>query len=280
MRLQIASDLHLESRPKQTFRELLEPGTAPLLALLGDIAPLNHPNLRPFLEWCSEHWETVLWIPGCLELLGPGSGNDGDGNAVARGRAAPNLDAPVARMRQLAEPFWNIHVLDHEGMVSTDGVYLFGLPFWKFPRDEAHLWNPKLFKWVEAEPSPMHPDILKVLYNRDLAWLRNKAKAQREPIVILSHFGPTIWLQEELFLGDPDKTVTFPDVEELLKEPIVAWICGHTHHYVTYSKEWADATGSKGSVLIACNAKGQPMENLYFQRDAVVRIDPSLYRGA
>lgn len=270
MRIQFASDLHLETRPKMTFRELLDPGEAPILALLGDVAPLQHPNLRPFLEWCSEHWETVLWIPGCLELLGPGSGNEGRSDR-------PDIPSAIVRMRAMAETFWNISVLDHEGMVSSDGVYLFGLPFWKFPRDDSHLWHPEFFRWVEAEPSPASPDLLRQLYNSDLRWLRSTLQAQTEPIVILSHFGPTVWIQEQSFVADPDKTITFPEVEELLKPPVVAWLCGHCHRSVQFQKEWSDATGSKGSVLIATNPKGLPMENLDYRRDGVIRVDPSLY---
>lgn len=272
MRLQIASDLHLESRPKQTFRELLEPGTAPLLALLGDIAPLNHPNLRPFLEWCSENWETVLWIPGCVELLGPGSGNEGRSES-------PDLETPVLRMRTIAETFWNITVLDHEGMVSSDGIYIFGLPFWKFPRDEGHVWHPGLYRYVEAEPSPAGIPFLRATYNQDLRWLKATAAAQREPIVVLSHFGPTPWIQEEGFVGDPNTSTVFPDIEELLRPPIVAWLCGHCHQTALANKEWSDATGAKGTVLIANNPKGLPFENLDYRRDAVVRIDPALYKG-
>ena len=283
MRLQIASDLHLEARPKATFMEILEPGVAPILALLGDVAPLGHPNLRPFLEWCSERWETVLWIPGCLELLEP---------EKAGPRYIPDLGAAVGRMRAIAEPFWNVMVLDHDGMVSDDGVYIFGLPFWKFPRDSAaggndtmlrgttdvaHLWHPGLYKWVEAEPSPIHTDVMRRLYNEDIAWLRAKMGAQREPVVILSHFGPTVWIQEEAFVGDPALTTTYPDIEELMRPPIVAWACGHCHQSVQYTKEWGTAGGAKGSVFITTNPKGLPFENLEYRPDAVLRIDPRLY---
>jgi hypothetical protein len=270
MRIQIASDLHLEERPKATFRELLEPSVAPILALLGDIAPLNHPNLRPFLEWCSENWETVLWIPGCVELLGPGSGNER--------MDVPDLDVPIQRMKYIAEPYWNITVLDHEGMVSSDGVYIFGLPFWRFPSDEAHVWHPVFYRYVPAEPSPTNQTFLRQAYNNDLKWIRAKAAAQKEPVVILSHYGPTTWIQEEGFLGDPDRSVVFPDIEELLKPPIVAWLCGHCHQSTQVQKEWSDAGGSKGTVLIANNPKGLPMENLAYRRDGVIRIDPRLYK--
>jgi hypothetical protein len=267
MRLQIASDLHLEKRPKQTFKEILDPGTAPLLALLGDVAPLDHPNLQPFLEWCSENWETTIWIPGCLEMLG---GPDAE---------VEGIEARVERMRAVAAPYQNVVVLNREGMVSSDGVYIFGLPFWKFPRDGTAVWHPQFYRYVEAEPSPLPPPVLKWLYKRDLAWIKEKARVQREPIVVLSHYGPTTWLQEETFVGDPDRSLVDHETEELLKPPIVAWICGHCHQGCTYSKEWSAATGEKGSVLLACNPRGVPFENLSFRPDAVVRIDPSLYRN-
>ena len=269
MRIQFASDLHLETRPKMTYRELLDPGVAPVLALLGDIAPLNHPNLRPFLEWCSEHWDTVLWIPGCLELLGPGSGNEG--------LPVPNLAAAVQRMQAAAEPYWNITILDHDGMVSEDGVYIFGLPFWKFPRDEAYLWHPEKYQYVPAEPSPMNRTYLRQLYNEDLAWIRSKVHSQNEPVLILSHYGPTPWLQEESFIGDPNRSTTFPDIEQLLKTPMVGWLCGHTHQSVQVTKEWSDSTGSKGTIFLATNPKGRPFENMEFRKDGVVRIDPALF---
>ena len=271
MRIQFASDLHLETRPKMTFRELLDPAAAPVLALLGDVAALNDPNLRPFMEWCSEHWDTVLWIPGCLELLGPGSGNEG--------KRIPNLSVAVDRMRTIVEPYWNIMVLDHEGMVSDDGVYVFGLPFWKFPRDEAQIWQPQLYRYVDAEPSPMDPQYMAGLYNADLEWLGDKLRGQHEPVLILSHYGPTTWLQEETFLGDPDRSIMFPDIEQLLKHPVVGWICGHTHKSVQTVKEWSDGTGSKGTIFMATNPKGRPYENLDFRKEGVVRIDPRLFRN-
>jgi hypothetical protein len=264
MRIQFASDLHLELRPKSTFRELLEPSVAPVLALLGDIAPLDNPNLRPFMEWCSQHWDTVLWIPGKLEL-------------GVQPRRIPAIDAAVQKMKKIVEPFWNITILDHEGMVSEDGVYIFGLPFWKFPRDEGHVWHPQKYMYIPAEPSPMDARYMAGLYNADLAWIRSKVRSVNEPILILSHYGPTTWLQEEGFVGDPDRSVIFPDVEQILKTPVVGWLCGNCHQSVQTVKEWSEITGSKGSLFLATNPKGRPFENLEYRRDAVVRVDPSLF---
>jgi hypothetical protein len=265
MRIQIVSDLHLDVRPKATFRELLEP-SAPILALLGDVAPVQFPHLRPFLEWASERWETVLWIPGWAELF-------------SFGTAPSDMHLAVERMKAMAEPYWNITVLDHDGMVSTDGIYIFGLPFWKLPRDEGHVWHPTLYRYVEAEPTPIDGDLARSLYNADIRWLRERVKPQREPVVILSYLGPATWLQEEGFAGEPDRSVVLPELEELLRQPVVAWLCGHCHESVLYQKSWADATGSKGTVLIATNPKGMLLQNLAYRTDAVIRIDPTLYRA-
>ena len=268
MRIQIASDLHLETRPSRTFEELLTPGLTPLLALLGDIAPLSHSNLGPFLEWCSERWETVVWIPGWTELLAEGS----------EPRVPADLEAPVAKMRALAAPYKNIQILYREAMISSDGIYILGLPFWNFPRDGTTLWNPQFGRYMEAEPSPVAPKLLQKLFNADLAWIRQMVRQQRDPVVVLSHMGPMTWLQEESFVGDPAASIVFQDMEELLRPPIVAWICGHTHASVEYQKTWVDAGGQKSTVLLVTNAKGRPFENLYYRTDAVLRINPDLVR--
>lgn len=254
MRLQIASDLHLELRSKLTPKELLEPA-APLLALLGDVAPLDHPNLAPFLEWCAEHWETVLWVPGYLELL-----------------SGTSLVAAVQTMRTMARRWPNIIVLDHEGMVSSDGIYVFGLPFWKFPRDGDTVWNPDFHRYVEAEPSPIDPALMRKLHREDLIWLKRITTAQKEPIVILSHMSPMTWLQEQTFVADPDKSLVIPEIELLLRPPVIAWLSGYNHQSVEFQKGWSDATGARGVVYMASNPFGRPLENQEFKRDAVVRF--------
>jgi hypothetical protein len=162
-------------------------------------------------------------------------------------------------------------------MVSEDGVYIFGLPFWKFPRDNTLLWHPTKYSYVEAEPSPMNPDYMAKLYNSDIQWLKDKVRNLNEPALILSHYGPTTWLQEEAFIGDPDHSIMHPDMELLLKTPIVGWICGHTHQSIQITKEWSDSTGSKGNLFIATNPKGRPFENMEFRKDGVIRVDPSLF---
>lgn len=67
MRIQYASDLHLELWPKTTFEETLRP-EADYLVLCGDVSTPDHPNYRKFLEFVSENWELVFYIPGLCEM--------------------------------------------------------------------------------------------------------------------------------------------------------------------------------------------------------------------
>lgn len=259
MRIQIASDLHLEAREKQTFETFLEP-SAPVLALLGDVAPLNHENLGPFLEWCSERWTTILWIAGDAE----------------RGSLNPSLVADA--MRRVAGPFLNIQILDHETMVSSDGIYVVGLPYVPPPRKGSAIWNPRRNYYEEPEADLFPYKVQLAAYNADLSFLRKILQTQKEPVVVLSYRGPVVWLQEETFVADPNKTITYPEMEQLLRTPLVAWLCGHVHKSVQFQKEWNDIGGGRGSVLIATNPRGRPLENLEYRRDAVIRLDPSLFK--
>lgn len=251
MRIQLASDIHLEARAKTTFEEILEPTVAPILALLGDVAPLDHPNLYPFLEWCSERWETILWIPGKVEAFGSG--------VKAGASLAATVQEATDEMRRVSAPFWNIHVMDKEQFASSDGVLLLGCPLWK--------------------ATPADGEEVHALYWNDLRWIQRAVRGNRMPVVVLTHVGPLTWMHEEEFAGDPEASMVLPDMELLLRTPIVAWAAGHCHQTIEAQKEWREATGRVGSVLFVSNPMGWPGQNRAYRRDAVLRIDPAQFQA-
>jgi hypothetical protein len=76
VRLQVFSDFHLEQRETRNLRyedwiTPPSPGSASsdiVLALLGDIGVPGEQSLKDFLAWCSQHWHTVLYVPGNHEV--------------------------------------------------------------------------------------------------------------------------------------------------------------------------------------------------------------------
>jgi hypothetical protein len=244
MRLQVVSDLHLETREKQTFETILLDKITDSLALLGDIAPLDHPNLSRFLEWSSERWKTVLYVPGKLECS-----------------YMDTVNESVVCLREICEKYENIHVLYRDAFYTEDGVLILGCPFWSF--------------------SPVQPKELRRLHREELTWIQSMVKTYTNPCLVLTHFGPVEWVHSEHGPGKPSESPIFTETELLLKEPIVAWAFGHCHAYLEYSKSWSTANGTPRSILLICNGMGRRGEKKPAyedcRTDAVLSIDPTLY---
>lgn len=258
MRIQFLSDIHLESWPAQTFDEILDP-IAPILAILGDLAPLSDPILPRFLEWCSERFKTILWVPGNLEIWESGG-----------------YESSLQRLKTFAGTYANVIIMDKEGMYSDDGVIVLGCPLWYRPYEDVMLhYGGKV--WIKPEPVPCHPGMLYKLHIDHSQWLARKIKDTQVPIVILSYYAPLPAFYEEEWVQDPENSLHAPELENLLRPPVVAWVFGHCHRSIQYHYTWNDTTGKETSVLLTNNPRGYPDEMTGFRRDAVLRIDPNLY---
>jgi hypothetical protein len=70
IKFQYVSDIHLETyqnTSKVLFKTILKP-SAPYLALCGDIGYPGAQLYKPFLEYCSKHFEHVFYIAGNHEF--------------------------------------------------------------------------------------------------------------------------------------------------------------------------------------------------------------------
>lgn len=235
MRVQFASDLHMELRSKTTFETFLEDGGCPVLILLGDICPSTHPNFKPFLEWCSQRWETILYIPGNVELF--------------ESDPTWSIEQSLKHLNQVTGAYKNIHVLYRDKFMSSDGILILGCTFWSC--------------------LPNAPKAHRQRHLEDVEWIRATTKATTLPVVVLTHYGPTRWVQNELVLENPAKSPVNHEIEVLLRSPILAWIFGHLHGYSEYTKVWSGADGAKSSILLLSNGYGA-----YYRRDAILGIQP------
>ena len=271
MRIQFVSDLHLELRPKETYETLLEDGIAPALALLGDIATPDHPNLKAFLEWCSERWETVFYVPGVTELFPQVACShdtkvsasqreaDPDGPAKAQPETVP---AAVARLRGVCAPYPNVHVLHRDAFFTDDGLVVLGCTFWGCLAEQ--------------------PRAFRELHRADLDWVKEMGRRFTNPVMVLSHYGPVPWVQDEDTLYEPADVPTVPEIELLRRKPIVAWAFGHHHGLVQSYKLWNTPGGATREITLVCNGLGRATGgrrrfNLDYRRDAVLRVDPRIY---
>jgi hypothetical protein len=229
MRIQYASDLHLEFR-SGPFSALLKPA-APILVLAGDIGRPDKPEYRNFLQYCSRNWDNTVVIAGNHELY-----NDKPESQWLL--FPPHTVAQRHGMcATAAAEFSNVHFLQ-QGRKVINGVAFLGATLWTDLRDsadaltaETRMNDYRLIADRLVEP------ITAALVNRwhweDRMWLLREIAACAEearPAVVVTHHLPSFQLIASRFAGAGRINAAFAsDVEELVKPPVAAWIAGHTH---------------------------------------------------
>ena len=259
MRIQYASDLHLELWKKKTYDETLEP-VAPILALLGDVARLDAENLRLFLEYTSEKWELVFWIPGNEEIWNSGT-----------------EETSLKKMTQLCKPYNNIKVLYKNTFFYEDTLFA-GLSLWHKPREGMIRYNNTIY--IKPIPIPINENIFRKAHDENVEFLKYTLKHAEAPIVVLSYYPPFTWLYEQDYIQEPMYALIDGEVESLITYPIIAWLCGHNHLPIEYNRRYFLADGYQGNVLFVSNPRGKPKkDNDLYRREAVLRLQPNLLEG-
>jgi len=262
MRIQYASDLHLELWPKETFDETLEP-KAPILILLGDICKLDNPNLRSFLEYCSERWTKIFWIPGNQEIWYSTNGTE---------------SMSLHKMKELCSPYRNIIILYKNTYMLEENLLLVGLPLWHRPRNDVMLhYHNNIF--IKPIPTPVDEKIFLKAHNENVDFLTYIIKNATTPLLICSYYPPFTWLYEEDWIQEPASALIDRELETLITYPIITWLTGHNHLPIEYSRRYYDTIGYQGSVLFVSNPRGKQNQNTYYRKEAVVNLKPELLEG-
>jgi Calcineurin-like phosphoesterase len=229
MRIQYASDLHLEFRGGP-FPALLKP-VAPVLVLAGDIGRPDKPEYRNFLQYCSRNWEHTVIVAGNHEFY----------NDKASGMWSHFPPHTVMHRRGMcgaaAAEFSNVHFLQ-QGRKVIDGVAFLGATLW------TDLSNSKDALVAETRMNDFHVitetgdvPITAADVNRwhwaDRSWLLGEIAACAEearPAVVVTHHLPSFQLIASRFAGAGRINAAFAsNAEDLIRPPVAAWIAGHTH---------------------------------------------------
>jgi hypothetical protein len=253
MRVQFASDLHINSWEGQDFETLLEP-KAKTLVLAGDIGHPDSLKLRIFLKWCSKRWDTVFWIPGHHEFT--------DVWHVQTRTFENCLD----HMKLIASDYANIHVLHKDTFITDDGFLFLACPLW------ANLTTLS----EEFSNNPLYKDITKQ-HKDNLQWLQTQIRKTQLPVVVATYYPPTYTLFQRSTVGNPLTVPYAFETETLLRPPVVAWICGYLHQAIENRVPYMDAVGGVGDVLVVINPRGYPDDPpTGYRKDAVLRLSRNL----
>lgn len=269
VRIQYASDLHLEFyKSPPSFQKLLKP-VAPLLALAGDIGSPQFPHYTEFLRYCSEHWESVFVVAGNHEFY--------------RRTYQHNLQL----CGEVASQFPNVHFL-HRGRVELPqyGVTVLGATLWS---DVGTPYRQEVAKDVlsdyryiavekeeigeERQVRPLEPSDTDRWHHEDAAWLHREIQENASigrPVIVITHHLPTYQLISARYQQSPINFCFASDCRHLLRDPVRAWICGHTHTAMNYTAETR-----RGHILLGVNPRGYPNETTHSGYCAEIFMDIS-----
>ncbi len=227
MKVQVASDLHIEFDRQNNHHYTIDYSDADIIIFAGDIDTKTNG-----LRWIQQN---IKDIPVIYVL----------GNHEFYGEKYPTL---IDKVKDLAKDS-NIHILEND-MVTIDGVNFLGCTLWT---DFKLLGDPIMagiqcqqavndFKKITTKKdaktfSPFRPDSAAKIHNNSVLWLKNTLKKLRkETNLIVTHHAPSIQSIQRKYCRDFISSAFASNLEDIMLEynPIY-WVHGHIHANSNYT---------------------------------------------
>lgn len=243
MKIQIASDLHIEFMGRQDHEDLMEQftGDADVLVLSGDIVPLKYQDqVRDVLSPFCERYKDVVYVPGNHEYYG---NNVRDAHLVL-GAAQNEL--------------YNLHVLKNSRLV-VQGQEFYG----------GTLWFPEVPKGLEHLKDMMNDfsliqGIEPFCYANYREFRLNSIGKIGKDTVVVSHHLPSYECVADKYMLSPLNRFFVGECDDLIQslKPKL-WIHGHTHEVM--DRKIADTR-------VICNAFGYVHELEDWPKPVIVEV--------
>lgn len=201
--VQYISDLHIDIKPNI-------PNIIPksdLLCICGDIGLPTHPHYDQLLFDVKNKFEKVFIVAGNHEY---------DCSCLYE-EDLVNKYKPI--LVDLCKQYDNVFLLDNTVHQITPTTIIAGTTLWtnlqyilnKYPND------PRYNEHI-AE------------FNKNLEWIKSVLETNHD-VLMMTHFVPTFELIEPHYLSRGLGATNWfaSDLDSIIKDPIIGWICGHTH---------------------------------------------------
>jgi len=276
MLVQIVSDLHLEFNEAPQIKNT----GADVLVLGGDICVAEHLYRNPtagisdliqngfyakdairyreFLQYCSENWNSVIYLAGNHEYYG--------------GR----WDRTIDILREETERYHNVLFCDQDHVDFGDVVFL-GCTLWtnfnggdpltlNSARDFMNDYR-NITEQSNGNYHKLRPITTFAKHTSDLDWLRTQLSLLKDRrVVVCTHHQPSFSSVHEKYASQHIMNGMFcSNLDEfILDHPQIAlWTCGHVHNNFDYKI---------GDTRIVVNPRGYPGEVTGFNPQLVVEV--------
>jgi hypothetical protein len=252
VRIQYASDLHINDYPKGTPFESFVTPVSPILVLAGDVCSAWDPLYRAFLAWCSRNWYLVIVVSGNHEYY------------CEPGKPHSMIETD-AHMYDIAGRFQNVVYLQNGAsyVVPNTRIRFVGATLWS--AIDPAIWDEIAGKKGDYKATyTAYPTVFRKTHPSDICALHAlhkmflvSALAPQIPgeiLVVVTHHMPTLHLLEDHYKGERWHSCYASNDDDLLLPNVRAWICGHSHRAVRWRAPY-------GGPLCLMNARGYNRPN-------------------
>lgn len=234
IRIQILSDIHLETyKIVPSIEEFLIP-SAPYLLLVGDICNIDKIDiLQKFLTECSLLFEEVLYVLGNHEFYTEDS--------------SKTFEESLSQVLALDVP--KVHILHRSSVVIGD-VCIIGCPLWTYYPDVLPVYRVRIKDITSSEYNNR--------FKEDLLFLEQGIAYSKQnglKTLIATHYPPSYSVSgDEPLRGGKYKSLYYNNLDYLVtREKVHTWVFGHVHQNRDFMKN--------GTRLVG-NQKGKKEENI------------------
>lgn len=247
---QYASDLHLEIwNSDKPFEEFITPPSPfkkdnTCLILAGDIAPITHNRLKPFLEWCSNHYKLVFYVSGNHEFYSKG---------------VLSIEESIYLKQEICSDAsskndYNVIPLDKEiYIIKRDGkedIVIIGATLWsQIDFDKANSINKCINDHRQIRDFNLYVHVQK--HKEELEFIQQALHdypTDKYTRIVITHHAPlkTNLVISPLYRGDVNNSAFTTDLEDVVRQSDY-WVHGHTHYTVV---------NNIGQCIVMANCKG------------------------
>jgi Icc-related predicted phosphoesterase len=249
VKIQIASDLHIETQDDvPSAKDYITP-SADILILAGDIGRIHKfDQLKTFITDICSQFQAVIYVPGNHEYY------------KVDDIAPKNMYSLKADLYSIKKDIENLYIMDRSSIVIDD-VCIFGCTLWSEPK--AHV--PRFIVRIQGITTEKY----NAMYQRDLLYIENMIKychnKQLIPVVVTHH--PPTHKVTGTKVRDRFRFLYGSDLDHLLDiKKVHTWICGHVH--VNFDMV------TEGGTRLVSNQKGKPKDKVEdFSKDKVITIE-------
>lgn len=255
MKIQYASDLHLEFRENTEFLSLhpLEV-KGDILVLAGDTHVFKGKSWEnhPFFEWCAGHYEQTYIIPGNHEYY----------EKVELSERFDNYENFIRE---------NVRYINNRSIVMGN-VELFFTTLWTIIPPTAvvavQMGLTDCYR-IKYQSRSFTAQDYEALHQSCVAWLSGALNASTaKHKVVVTHHQPTLRISDPRFVSSPINSAFAVDMDKFIERcDVEYWIYGHTHY-----------NGGSGTVIgktsLLCNQLGYVRHNEHnlFLHDACISL--------